>query len=158
MTCDVASLIASNSSSKFYVINSKLFSHYVRLHVSFLNKFLSRWQLLMDWCFEGGLHQAWDTFENDEKYFKEDEEKVEDILGFDDFISAVRLSFPGLILAGIVLILEVFWHDFVKQFYKRWKEKLRNLRLGRDENGKLRVRRWKKIQRVRRIQVRPIEN
>lgn len=137
-----------NLTSKFYIMKSQFNYHYTHMRASRLNKFLTRWQLIMDFCFEAGLPQIWETFERVEKYFKKIPEEREEILGFNDIFIAFYAGIFGCIFGAFALVCEIFWHDFVKEIYKRGKLRLKELKFGR---------RRKVRRKVKRIQVRPID-
>lgn len=158
MECDlVESYVTSGIASNFYKLNEKLFPRFVRLQTIFLSKFLSQWQLLMDWSFEANLPKAWESFEYSQKIFKESfEENYENILRIDEFFVVFCVLIFGLLLSGFALICEIFWHDFVSPYLRMkrdQKQKEENLRLKEEKKFKF----LKKIPRVRRIQVQSVE-
>jgi hypothetical protein len=119
--CEIAKYyIDKGDASNFYVINENLFARYDQLQTIFLSKFLKRWQLLMDWSFEAGLHQAWEKMESDEKVLKEVDEEME-ILWLTDIAIVFYTLIIGCVIGGFALLCEIFYHNFLQPFLRRRK-------------------------------------
>lgn len=159
--CEKAKYFAATSDQQSYVIEEHLFKHYNEFHVSFLNRYLKRWQLLMDWCFEAGLLNFWKSLSAKGKLFHPDEVNRNNIIGFDEIFMACRQLIFGSLIAAFALICEIFWKEFLEPLIKRLRSTRRvgGLKMNRLNIEKVYKAKQDKIQKtkVRRIQVRPIE-
>lgn len=108
----------------------------------------------MDWCFEGGLPQAWEESYIHRQLIENENDSDRDILNFSDIFIAFRSLILGLIFGGFSLICEIFWHDFVEPLKEWWKIKREKNKFQLIKNLKMKKKRKFK---VRKIQVRPVE-
>lgn len=139
----------------FYMIDQILFSQFQQLPVVWNSKFLRRWQLLMDWSFQAGLPQAWETFERKVKFLREEEKKSK-VLKLIDLSVVFYTLIVGAFLGGFVLLTEIFWHECVQPFIKRIKTKKNDdLSLKEIQSRKFNFLRPKL--KVRRVQVQPVD-
>lgn len=162
MDCEVAQYVISKGfAPNLYIINDKVMPYYEQLQASYLNKFLKRWQLVMDWCFEAGLPQAWEKMDNQEKIFKESDDGLEDILKLQDIDVAFYALLIGCVIGFVVLLWEIFFHDCIQPFLKRRKEKNEEIKSKMEDLSlkEIQRRKFKFLKRklnVRKIQVQPV--
>jgi hypothetical protein len=108
VNCELAyHSIENGFDSMFYVINEELFPSYVYFPVVALNIYLKRWQLIMDWCFEAGLHEAWKKFEKNETSLMEVKENLSQVLKFGDIFVIFYALLLGLALGFVSLLCEI---------------------------------------------------
>lgn len=164
--CEMTNFWSSGLNPKYYMINVKFLSHFPQLHVSYLNKYLRRWQLTMDKCFEAGLPKAWDDFEGYIKIPLESDNTHKDVSNLEDVLSGFYALIIGWILAFLALICEIFYNDCLMPCIERWKmwktgklvgknRKIDKLRKKNLKHSKLRKVRMKRKVKVRFIQVKP---
>jgi hypothetical protein len=159
--CEIASHVTSGPNPSHYMIKQTIMSYYTELHVAYLNKYLRRWQQIMDRCFEAGLPQMWDTFEGNSKITVEYGNIPYEILSIQNIVFASLVLVVGWVCASMAIICEVFIHDFVEPAIRRWKMKKRDQKLGKINFKRLRREKIKKSRskkvKARFIQVRQAE-
>lgn len=113
MPCYLAEyyMLKSKVSQKYYLLDDRILSHYNFLLASYMNPFLERLQLLMDWSFEAGLPYAWNLFATELKT-KFERAKQREYLELEDFSEVFCILAIGLTASTIVFFMEIFvhWH------------------------------------------------
>lgn len=119
--CDNAMAIMSedDNSKHYYIVNEKSFPYYVQLDARYVNPFIRQWQTLMDRCFEAGLTKVWKRQTKD--FEKLASNGSHDYLVLSDIYIVLGLLFIGYGLGLFVLLLEIFYHDFIAPMLMRRK-------------------------------------
>lgn len=153
-TCDyskyyIGQLVVARN---YYMMDVQLFSFFKFFDAGVMNPFIDRLQNIMNRCYEAGLPQIWDVYFNI-KNRVESTAVFFEVLGFQEVLPIFVILLFGNLLAIFVLILEIFYHDFLSQIllavsWRRLNHKTVKL------NNKNNIKR-KKL-RVRKIRVRPI--
>lgn len=103
----------------FYLLDDQIFKYFVQLEASFLNPYINRLQLIMDWCFEGGLHKAWNSFMGT-SVIKPELPEIRKFLNLGDFNQIFIIFGILLFIATLVFVGEIFYHKFGENFYMNW--------------------------------------
>lgn len=121
LECDLAKgLVDSGKIEKVYVIDDILMSSFIQLHVVHMSKFLKRWQLIMDRCFEAGLPKAWENFQKIGRSLKFDEDEDDEILRLREVLLIFCELIIGFALAGLALIIEILYHKYLQPFIEHF--------------------------------------
>lgn len=134
--CDaITQLNEYSDHENFYLFPHKLYSVLTTHEMGFMNPYTEDFQNLTTRAYSAGLHRAWERILELQAFNISaglDKKEESSLLTFED-LRRVCFIFPiGMITGFFVLLLEIFHHKFLD-----WKEK-------------------KKIIKVRRIEVRPI--
>lgn len=141
--CDFArkSLKSGENSKFYYLLDQQILKDFVQLDARFINPYVERLQLYMDWSFETGLPQAWKMFLKENIIKEVNEVKERQFLELDDMGQVFLILFIGLLSAVIVLLMEILYHKFGENLHMHWiylKDEIylrrlrrRNLRLQR---------------------------
>lgn len=119
---------------KRYMIMNPVNSEPSIIFLGYVNPFLEKFQYLMDWCVQGGLHVHAFTitkhiFSIIEETYRIDGIK-EELLNFSQITFVFYVLLIGHSIAGFVLLCEIFYHDFVRNLSKKFlKRKLKKLLL-----------------------------
>lgn len=134
--------------SYYYILPHELLSHYRFLDVGVNSNFVEKWQDVMNHAFQTGLQNAWNMFH---KLGMSNAAIHLDITESDTTLTIVEILhiFIQLLflhaVATVVLLLEIFYHDFVKNL--SWKLLLRRNKRKNIVKPKVNI-----------IQVRPVES
>lgn len=123
-SCDVAEFIMYSDEYDFHVVDyyymlpDQVYSFYESFSTSKFIPYHERLQYYSSLIFESGIRQHWKEFEK----FNDNRGKIEinkmnneeNLINFDDLFGVFYLLGFGLILAAIVLLLEIFWFDFLR--------------------------------------------
>lgn len=119
-TCEGAKMIGNLIKNKFYVINKEYFPSFIELDASYANPFLKQWQNLLDRSFEAGLVNVWSQlWRNYFKTKKNIKEEPLTILTLKDLSLLFIILFISYILGGLILLCEIFHHDFFVPYLLR---------------------------------------
>lgn len=140
--------IRTENITVYYKLDEKLNVFYLRYPTALGTWFLEKFQDLSSRLFESGLKQAWklDLPREDLISFKEQQyyENEEYLLNLVDVSPAFYLLAFGLTLSAVTLLMEIFWHDFLR--FMNWNKISERMK---------RVSERRKL-RTRIVQVRPI--
>lgn len=151
--------------SEFYEIQSNALSHFTTLEFVGSKKVQNQWQKMIDLSFEAGLMQKLKSAEIQEP----DQEISDGIMKFNQFIVSYQPFIAGSLIAGLVLLFEIFWKSCGEPLIKRWKLKRNKEQvIGGFWRRRLIKQRSKNIKRikegkggkmkVRKIQVKPFDD
>jgi len=110
-------------SDYYYLLPERFFTRFVFLEASYWNPFLERLQYYMDMCFQAGLHHFWNIMAKELNHIEIPENTTSDevkLLKFEDLQQAFSILVIGYILATLVLIVEIFLHDCLKNLNLRY--------------------------------------
>jgi len=155
MKCDMAEYILTlyETLSSYYMLPEKILLYIEQLEASFLNPFIERFQLLMDWSFEVGLPQAWKLYDENRGILKVDENVESDILQLKDLFQVFHTLLIGYTLASLLFLAEICFHDcIVRLNLNFYASKLRNYinQLGQIKQNKPKVRKQRQAKKIRR--------
>lgn len=141
-----------NAVYDFYMLPEKLMTFYENFMLGPKSPLYDRLQLYNEYIFESGIRQYWKeslTIQGDadlsrrEDYFKNEEY----LLTMDDVYGTFYILLVGYAASFVVFLFEFFFNDFLTKLnFKKVKQFFMGKRFSR-----------KRPQRVRRIQVKPIE-
>lgn len=134
-----------------YILDEKLFIEQIMLDAGILNPFIEKLQNLMDLSFEAGLPKIWNLMSKYELFNLVNSRKTlpqfasmklpTDSLSFYEIMPIFGILSIGFLIAGFLLLLEIFHHDFWShfkfEFYKKKFFKMINLK-SKKKNLKVR--------------------
>lgn len=133
----------------YYLLPDRMYTFFEQLEVKSYTPFYEEFQRYSTLLFESGIRQYWNTFKiNEDVRAGIEMKQIEDeeyLLNLEDLYGVFIILTLGLVTAGFVLIMEIFWFDCV-----------RHLKFSYTFKYFQRIRKPK--MRVRRIQVAPMHN
>jgi hypothetical protein len=145
--------VESNAGEFYYMLPEKMMPFYEKFMLSPMSPFYEMLQKYHDYAFESGIRQFWHEFFKHKKivkYSRENEyyKNEEYYLSMKDVYGCFYILLVGYSVAGVVLLIEIFWHDCLKraEIKKSLTQKVHKLAYR------------EKRMRVRRVQVQPIED
>jgi hypothetical protein len=112
-----------------YILKERFFIEFLCLDAGILNPYIEKFQELMDLSFEAGLPKMWTNFLNADMFEKVhwtqfyEDDIPSDSLEFEQIFPIFRVLSIGFLIAGFVLLLEIFhfdfWVNFKFEFYWR---------------------------------------
>ena len=122
-TCDVAriSLAAKLKNGKFvsdyyYLLEEELTWQFIELDASYSNPFITRLQYYLDLSFQAGLPHMWKVFVSQgySHVLNIETRNDKDYLEIVDLIPVFVILFIGCGLSAFLLVLEIFFKDFIE--------------------------------------------
>lgn len=104
-----------------YLLPEKLLTYLRQVDVNYADPFLSKLQIRMNQVFEAGLPRIWRDWQNLEfraKRLKENEETPQP-LALKDVKQIFLYLIVGHCASLLILLLEIFYHDFIRHFSMR---------------------------------------
>lgn len=103
-----------------YLVQQRIFIRLVDAEAGIFNPYILRFQELMDWSFESGLPKAWSQMfdlklRENLNHTRTFEIENSDDLTFSDIAPMFVILVIGSISALLVLLFEIFYHDFVSE-------------------------------------------
>lgn len=146
---NIEKFLRQGNSRNYYVYPHRLISFYIIHGIVHMSPYKENFQELVTQAYSSGLNHAWENFYmleisqfEKKKFIKVQEEEDNMILNLKLIAPAIAVLPIGCLLAFLVLMIEIFHHDFYRYFsWQKFMEKSM----------------WKEKKiKVRRIQVKPI--
>jgi len=110
-------------SDYYYLLPERLLTQFLYLEASYMNQFLERIQYYMDLCFQAGLHHFWNIMAKELNHINMPENTTSDeieYLKLEDLYQVFSILVIGYVLSSLLLIVEIFLHDCLKNLNLRY--------------------------------------